>query len=191
MSREEKKRSTREALYGAALALFRERGYDAVSVHDITERAGTAKGTFFRHFPTKAHVIADWYEQQLTPRTRIAASFDEAMEIVLGEQLRLVTDDPELIRAKIVNESSSEAIIEAERRVDEALRQLIESTLPDMKALPARELAQLALCILTGAAREWRLEGSGTPIEALVRARIRSFRVLLEAAGLTPGGRAA
>ena len=44
-------------LRDAALSLFVERGYDAVTVADITERAGLARRTFFRHFPDKREVL--------------------------------------------------------------------------------------------------------------------------------------
>lgn len=41
----------------AAVELFRLRGYDAVTVHDITERAGLTRRSFFRHFPDKREVL--------------------------------------------------------------------------------------------------------------------------------------
>ncbi|MCV7420492.1 TetR/AcrR family transcriptional regulator [Mycobacterium yunnanensis] len=47
----------RELLLAAAEAEFTERG-SAASVADIARRAGVAKGTVFRHFPTKEDLIA-------------------------------------------------------------------------------------------------------------------------------------
>jgi AcrR family transcriptional regulator len=47
---------TRERLQDAALELF-ERGYDNATAAQIAERAGTAKSTFFRHFPDKREVL--------------------------------------------------------------------------------------------------------------------------------------
>ncbi|MGE0221164.1 TetR/AcrR family transcriptional regulator [Mycolicibacterium sp.] len=47
----------REALLAAAEEEFAERG-PAASVADIARRAGVAKGTVFRHFPTKEDLIA-------------------------------------------------------------------------------------------------------------------------------------
>jgi AcrR family transcriptional regulator len=49
--RERKKRQTRRALAEAALKLFLERGYDAVTVAEIAEEADTAVTTLFKHFP--------------------------------------------------------------------------------------------------------------------------------------------
>lgn len=39
------------------MALFAERGFDAVTVTDITQRAGVARSTFFRYFPDKSDVL--------------------------------------------------------------------------------------------------------------------------------------
>ncbi|MEV6524868.1 helix-turn-helix domain-containing protein [Longispora sp. NPDC051575] len=46
----------RESLLVAAAAEFAERGADA-SISDIARRAGVGKGTVFRHFPTKDHLL--------------------------------------------------------------------------------------------------------------------------------------
>jgi AcrR family transcriptional regulator len=49
--------NTRRRLVLAALDLFAEQGYDAVSVTQLAERAGVSKMTFFRHFPDKREVL--------------------------------------------------------------------------------------------------------------------------------------
>ena len=41
----------------AAMSLYFERGYDAVTVAEIAERAGLTKRTFFRHFADKREVV--------------------------------------------------------------------------------------------------------------------------------------
>ncbi len=55
--RELGKLERRERLYEAAVALFREQGYQATTVDQITRRAGLAKGTFFNYFATKDAVL--------------------------------------------------------------------------------------------------------------------------------------
>lgn len=49
--------NTRERLVRAALDLFTSQGYDATSVNEIADRAGTTKTTFFRHFADKREVL--------------------------------------------------------------------------------------------------------------------------------------
>lgn len=55
--REQGKAARKERLYEAALGLFREQGYEATTVDQITRQAGLAKGTFFNYFPTKDAVL--------------------------------------------------------------------------------------------------------------------------------------
>ncbi|HEX6352435.1 TetR/AcrR family transcriptional regulator [Actinophytocola sp.] len=49
--------SRREELLTAALSLFRERGYAAVSMEDIGARAGMAGPSIYRYFPGKAAIL--------------------------------------------------------------------------------------------------------------------------------------
>lgn len=49
----------RVRLRGAALELFRERGYDRTTAAEIAKRAGVTERTFFRHFPDKREVLFD------------------------------------------------------------------------------------------------------------------------------------
>ncbi len=50
----------RESLFECALALFHSEGYDETSISRLTRETGVAKGTFFNHFPTKDHILADF-----------------------------------------------------------------------------------------------------------------------------------
>ena len=54
---------TRERIFTEAMRLFAGRGFDAVTVADITEAADIGKGTFFTHFPSKRDVFRYLGEQ--------------------------------------------------------------------------------------------------------------------------------
>lgn len=43
----------------SALELFRAKGFDAVTVEEITQKAGVAKGSFYTYFPTKSDIIVE------------------------------------------------------------------------------------------------------------------------------------
>ena len=64
--RERKKEETRRRITLAALELFHEKGFEATTVDEITERADVAKGTFFNYFPRKESVLQalseEWME---------------------------------------------------------------------------------------------------------------------------------
>ena len=49
-------------------ALFRERGYDGVSVADLMSAAGLTHGGFYKHFGSKAELIAEASERGLTQK---------------------------------------------------------------------------------------------------------------------------
>jgi AcrR family transcriptional regulator len=57
--RERKRAHSRAATVEAAMQLFAERGYDAVTVADICVAAEIAPRTFFRYFPAKEDVLAE------------------------------------------------------------------------------------------------------------------------------------
>ena len=57
--RERKKAATRQALADAALNLFLEHGYDAVTLHDIAEAADVSTTTLLKHFPGKEALVFD------------------------------------------------------------------------------------------------------------------------------------
>lgn len=57
--KETKGDKTKKELYKTALRLFRKKGYENVSVSEIAREAGTAKGTFYIHFPSKVAVVTE------------------------------------------------------------------------------------------------------------------------------------
>jgi AcrR family transcriptional regulator len=55
--RERKKRQTRETIVAAAFALFAQRGFEAVTVAEIADRADVARATLFSYFPSKESIV--------------------------------------------------------------------------------------------------------------------------------------
>ena len=48
---------TQEALSAALMALIEEKGYDAISVQDITERSRLNRATFYLHYKDKQDLL--------------------------------------------------------------------------------------------------------------------------------------
>ena len=101
--RERKKEETRRRIFDAALALFRERGFDATTIDDITGRADVAKGTFFNYYPRKESLVeelaADWIRQTEVAAARSATSTLGRLRVLYGEAARALERDPSLSRA--------------------------------------------------------------------------------------------
>jgi AcrR family transcriptional regulator len=54
---------TRDRIYQAALALFRERGFDAATMRDIAAAAGMSLGAAYHYFPSKDAIVLAYYQQ--------------------------------------------------------------------------------------------------------------------------------
>jgi len=62
--RERKKAATRKAISNAATELFLERGFDAVSIREVAEKADVSPTTVFAHFPQKEALVWDEDDEQ-------------------------------------------------------------------------------------------------------------------------------
>jgi AcrR family transcriptional regulator len=95
--REHKKQETRRRLLEIALRLFREQGYDATPVEQITKAAAVAKGTFFNYFESKEAILpalAEWRLQQLEEALTLANGAPASPIARIKMALCLVAEDP-------------------------------------------------------------------------------------------------
>ena len=88
------RRETRQRVYAAAIAEFKRSGLAAADVGVITREAGVARGTFYFHFPTKEHVLA---ELERLEEARLASQLSKFLAAphdfagALAEVVRLMT----------------------------------------------------------------------------------------------------
>jgi AcrR family transcriptional regulator len=104
--RERKKQQTKERLIGAALRLFRDRGYEGATVESIAEQAEVSVTTFFRYFDSKEDVfleghraIIDRVEAAIRDRSPgvsvIAALRGTIVEILRAQPELEIRDEPQ------------------------------------------------------------------------------------------------
>ncbi|SDU92409.1 DNA-binding transcriptional regulator, AcrR family [Microlunatus sagamiharensis] len=138
---ERKQREARRRIVAAAEELFAARGFAAVSVSDIAERAEVGRTTFFRHFGDKQEVVFAREQELLDllaaetletdgPDDRSASAALRALEPVLlclcermtadldgyRRHVRLVEDHPELgaregVKMQVVTERLTDLLV--------------------------------------------------------------------------------
>lgn len=80
MTLTKKAERTKEKLLASAQKLINERGYDRVSVEDITKDSGVAKGTFYHYFKTKDEIVGEIVERAGYARYQSVLAMDAPVE---------------------------------------------------------------------------------------------------------------
>lgn len=92
--REAQRRETRQRVFAAAIAEFKRTGLAAADVGVIAREAGVARGTFYFHFPTKEHVLAElerYEEARLAGQLAKFLARPHDLAAALAEVVRLMT----------------------------------------------------------------------------------------------------
>jgi len=84
--RERKKAATRQTIVDAALELIVARGFDAVSVREIADRADVSPTTVFAHFPQKEALL--FYEEHGQRDRLVAAVSSRPADRSLSDALK-------------------------------------------------------------------------------------------------------
>ncbi|WP_432157413.1 MULTISPECIES: TetR/AcrR family transcriptional regulator [unclassified Streptomyces] len=131
---EELRRRSRERLLQAALELVGERGYEATTLADIADRAGTARGLVSYYFPGKRQLVQSAVHRLMhrtleealerEPRTEDGAErMARAIDAVLG----LARDRTVLMRQHMAGLLDSEGFVQCpeQQRLAELLRDTV------------------------------------------------------------------
>lgn len=170
MKGETKGSRTKQQLYRCAMELFREKGYDQVSVDEIVRKAGTAKGTFYIYFSSKADIITEMLRQYDDYYDQVAAGLDPtwSVERRLGHMIQAscrFTQDViglDLIRVLYIREVSGSGREVRELNEERTLFHILVSLLEEgqrtgqcTQDMPAQELAMLILRGIRATFFEW------------------------------------
>ena len=191
--RDTKKAQVRQELYDAALTQFREAGYEDASVAAICKAAGVAKGTFFNHFPTKAHVLAAWYEDAMQNADLKSGSGQDqpllqSFLIMAQNAVTFARSEPVLWRAKHAYAPQSDDIQRSEREIDLRVQTQASTLIKAAQArgeirsgIDAEALSALYVSALTGVIRQWLNTGESFDLGAALDERIRTLLSLAAA----------
>ena len=79
---------TRQALRKALVELIQEKGYDAISVEEITQRANLGRATFYLHYKDKEDILLEEFSEKVSDQVRLISEIPAtfwAPEQVLNE----------------------------------------------------------------------------------------------------------
>ncbi|AVH60298.1 MULTISPECIES: TetR/AcrR family transcriptional regulator [Streptomyces] len=179
---EELRRRSRERLLQAAVELVSERGYEATTLGDIADRAGSARGLVSYYFPGKRQLVQSAVHRLMhgtleealerEPRTEDGREqMARAIDAILG----LARDHPVLMRQHMAGILHAEGFVQCPEQ--QRLAQLLLDTVarygsPD----PARDYPMLR-ALLMGAVYSALVPGVPMPVPTLRAELFERYRL--------------
>ncbi|GLV65491.1 TetR family transcriptional regulator [Bacillus mycoides] len=139
MLRETRKKELKELIFLKAVQLFQERGYENVTVQDITTACGIAKGTFFNYFPKKENILLFLGDSQIELWNESLKTYanvehpKERIKLVLGDLLDRCTGHGELMNHAVFEIIKSNYLVENELKSIHQLQESLSSIITEAK----------------------------------------------------------
>jgi AcrR family transcriptional regulator len=147
---------TQQLLAKALIALTLEKGYDAVTIRDITERADIGYATFFRHYHHKDALLQEVLEVVLAELKNLLPTAPDADAIVIGTTLfHFVQENSNIIRVLLSSRSSTSLV---QHIVDIATQDVLNENTPLERSAVPVEIAAYHLVNSSIALIQWWLE---------------------------------
>ncbi len=163
---------TKEMIYSSALGLFRKKGFDRVTVEEITRHAGTAKGSFYTYYTTKSDIIVDafWsidaYYRSIESQVLAVSSGTDRLLKFTDLQMQYVRDTIgcEMLKIlysnQVLFEGSDKVITDRKRFWHTFIQRIIEEGQESgelRKDLPAYDLALYFNRSIRGMFLDWNI----------------------------------
>ena len=176
---------TREALLGAALTAFTERGYGSTTMTDVRRAAGASTGSLYHHFPTREHLAAAvWldglgrFQDGFADAVRRSRSAEGGVRAGVRFHVRWVGEHPDLARLLLsgqdpaVQEVAAGELAERNARFFSAVREWHAQHVAagELRDLPFDLLYALWLGPAQELARLWLAGATRRPLERSAKA---------------------
>lgn len=149
----------------AGLALFRERGFDAVSIDEIAAEVGIGRRTFFRYYPSKNDVVWGRFDELIDEWEAWMAA--NTAELPLLQAIRAAVlhfndfpddDESHRLRMSLILQNpalQAHATLRYERWRDAIARYAAQRLDVDEQAFTPRVLGHIALGAAIAAYEQW------------------------------------
>lgn len=163
----------RQRVIDQALRMFAERGYENVSVDEILQEAGIAKGTFYHYFESKEDILLDFGKSQIeiidrweedSPKN--IASLEGHIQRLFMELSDSLKDMPRLIGSLFALAVQHEKVGESYAGLYSRLHKALS------KWIPEEEKVDALITVYIGALLEWSLEDGGD-LNEMVKQRLK------------------
>jgi AcrR family transcriptional regulator len=136
---------TQRLLHHAVLELLHERGWDAITVQDVCERADVGRSTFYVHFADKEELLVSGFAE-LRKELRAAAIAEPTKPLAFTRALLEHTREYEPVYRALLGRRTAQVVY---RSWIEVVTELIDEDLA--KLVPAGPLRSAAVRYLAGA----------------------------------------
>lgn len=139
MLRAERKKELKEQIFLQAIQLFKEKGYEAVTVQEIVSVCGIAKGTFFNYFSRKDDILLYLGTSQLEKLPKQLNHYQyienpkKLILVLLGDLLKRLTEHGELMKLVVMEIMKSSYLVENEYNSIQKLQKSIGSIVEQAK----------------------------------------------------------
>jgi AcrR family transcriptional regulator len=157
----------RRAILGAALRLFRKRGFHGTSIDDIGASAGVTGPAVYRHFSGKGEVLAEAIREgsrHIAAATRESLGErelppEEALERLVRSYVEVALDDADtfaayVLEARHLADEFRHPLRRSELRYREEWRRMVLAVHPEMDPEQARALVTMAIFAVTSLCME-------------------------------------
>lgn len=158
---------TRDLLEQAFMEVVAEKGFQAATVQDITDKAGVNRATFYAHFPDKYalldHIIRMQFRQELEKRTLNVCTFSiENLRALIITVCEFISTS-----SSHCNPPSPQFESLMETQVKAQVQELVQNWIEKLETNIESSLASTAASwAIYGLALEWSRDKKHPPVEA-------------------------
>ncbi|MBO0939343.1 TetR/AcrR family transcriptional regulator [Fibrella sp. HMF5335] len=148
---------TRKLLLDSLIELVLEKGYEAVAVQDIIDRANVGRSTFYAHFENKEQLLFSghgWLTESLFGN-RNEPSADLTLGINLGILFQHAADNHRLAKAMLGKKGGELIINHLHELVYTSINQTLQANQSNQDTSAKRLVSQAIASMLVGLLRSW------------------------------------